>query len=170
MNPVGGGKLTEDSKFLRKIAEGVGAVSVPDLAVRYLMSNPNVDTVISGISKIADVADSVASVDAGPFTDDRLARIRAFLDMVSIEHTGFCTGCGYCMPCPNGVEIREIMYAIYDERYWGFMAAARERYAGIQGTKAEACTRCGQCAPKCTQHLDIPAEMNYALKRFAAAK
>ncbi|MDX9976116.1 MAG: aldo/keto reductase [FCB group bacterium] len=167
MNPVGGGKLTEDGKYLAKLAEGVGAESVPDLAIRYLMSNPNIDTIISGISKGSDVDSSIASVDAGALSKDQMARIHAFLEMVSVEHTGFCTGCGYCMPCPNNVDIREIMAAIYDERYWGLREAARQRYTEIRGSKAEACTKCGQCAPKCTQHLDIPAEMAYALKRLA---
>lgn len=168
MNPVGGGKLTEASRFLLKLAEGVEAGSVPDLAIRYIMSNPAVDTIISGISKTSDIDMAIGSVKDGPFNDDQLARIHAFLEMVSIEHTGFCTGCGYCMPCSNGIDVREVMAAIYDERYWGFTEAARQRYARISSPKAEACTKCGQCLPKCTQKLDIPVEMEYALKRLAA--
>jgi predicted aldo/keto reductase-like oxidoreductase len=169
MNPVGGGKLAEPSTFLTKLAQGVGAKDVPDLAIRYLMSNPNLDTIISGISKPSDVDDSIASVNAEAFTVDELKRIHAYLDLVSPQQTGFCTGCGYCLPCPNGVEIRDIMYAIYDDRYWGFTQAARRRYGNIEGKRADACTKCGVCVPKCTQHLDIPGEMTYALKRLAVA-
>ena len=44
----------------------------------------------------------------------------------------------------NGINVREVMYAIYDERYWGFAEAARQRYARLDGPKAEACTKCGQ--------------------------
>ncbi|MBI5094970.1 MAG: aldo/keto reductase [Candidatus Hydrogenedentes bacterium] len=166
MNPVGGGKLTEESVYLARIAEGVNAVSVPDMAIRYVLTNPSVNTIISGISKMSDVDEVMASAASGPFSPEEMARIDAFLELVSIEHTGFCTGCGYCMPCEHGVDIREIMYAIYDERYWGFSQGARARYEGIKGAKAEACDHCGKCEPKCTQKLKIMEEMQYALSRF----
>jgi hypothetical protein len=166
MNPVGGGKLAEASTLLSKLAEGVHAESAPDMAIRYILTNPSVDTIISGISKTSDVDDALASAQRAAFTAAEMARINAFLELVSVDHTGFCTGCGYCMPCANGVDIREIMSSIYDERYWGFTQAARDRYNRIKGPKAEACNRCGQCEPKCTQKLKIMDEMRYALCRF----
>lgn len=166
MNPVGGGKLAEASALLSKVAEGVHAVSVPDMAIRYILSNPAVDAIISGIGRMSDVDDAVTSTGHGPFSSAEITRINAFLELVSVDHTGFCTGCGYCMPCVNGLDIREIMSAIYDERYWGFTQAARERYNRIKGPKADACNRCGQCEPKCTQKLKIMDEMRYASCRF----
>ncbi len=165
MNPVGGGKLSEPSKVLLNLAGQVGADTVPELALRYILSSSFVDTVIVGMSKKSDVDEAVAAAERDAFSPADQARIEAFLQLISIENTGFCTNCGYCMPCPNGVEIPAVMACIYDDRYWGLTEAARHRHAHIKGN-AGLCTACGQCLPKCTQQLPIVDEMRYAQKHY----
>ncbi|MFO7478712.1 MAG: hypothetical protein R6X03_10290, partial [Methyloceanibacter sp.] len=53
-NPVGGGRLTGGNPVLGRLAAQVGAVSVADLALRYVLSNPYVTAVVSGIAKDGD--------------------------------------------------------------------------------------------------------------------
>jgi hypothetical protein len=161
MNPVGGGGLAENSPVLAALARAVGAASIPDMAIRYVLSNPGVDCVISGLSKPSDVTDTVASAEAPRFSaeqvkaiDDGIARIRG-------EAKSFCTACRYCMPCPAGIDIPAVMSCIHDARYWGWENRARDRYRGMN-TKADACTQCRQCEAKCTQHLKIVDEMMFA--------
>ncbi len=166
MNPVGGGKLAEASPVLMELAREVGATSVPDLAVRYVLSNPNIDTMISGLSKLSDVDDTIDSVERGPFGPDHVAHIDKFLESLSRESLEFCTSCRYCMPCPEGIDIPAIMSCIYDYRYWGFHEASRRRYGNMKTEKADACVQCGQCEEACTQHLKIMEEMAYATETF----
>jgi predicted aldo/keto reductase-like oxidoreductase len=78
MNPVGGGRLVGPSDVIQRIAEEVGAVSVADLATRYVLSNPNVDTMLCGMSKPSDVDDTVASVNRGAFSGDQVEQINDF--------------------------------------------------------------------------------------------
>jgi len=167
MNPVGGGRLAEPSPVLARLAEEIGAASVPDLAIRYLMSNPNVDTILSGVGKASDIRDSIASAEAGPFSGDQLRRIHEYMAEVSEGASRLCTGCEYCLPCPAGIAIPEIMACVMDDRYWGFTASARDRYRR-QATGADACTECGACEEKCTQKLAIREDMAYARQRFGA--
>ncbi len=162
MNPVGGGKLAASSGFLMDLAREVGAESVAELAVRYVLSNPNVDTLIDGIAKRADVDDSVRFAEAGPFTKPQMRTIDKVLKNVSHAVSNFCTGCKYCMPCPQGVNIPEVMACIQDERYWGLSESARKRYQAIAAGHADACEECGVCETKCTQKLRIMEEMRYA--------
>jgi predicted aldo/keto reductase-like oxidoreductase len=172
MNPVAGGRFGENSEVFRPLLERVGSVSCPDLAVRYVLSNPNVDTIITGIHKTADVDDTLASAARPGFTGEQLREIDAFIEGLSRENIGFCTACGYCMPCPEDVNIPKVMEAVYNDKFLGFHEGARKLHrdiktAGwIKGTNAEACTDCGACAEKCTQKLAVPEEMEFARTRL----
>jgi len=167
MNPVGGGKLGEDSELFLKLAAEVDARNVPDLAMRYILSNPSVTTIVSGISNRRDVDAAVAAAEAPRFTQPQMAAIDAFLDRIGKEKDGFCTGCKYCMPCPQRIDIPAVMSCIHDHRFLGFRKTARERYRQIKDARADACAQCGQCETKCTQKLKIVEEMEYAKRHLA---
>lgn len=166
MNPVGGGSLTHKSPVFDDLAERVGAVSLPDLAVRFVLSNPNVDTILCGVNKPSDIDDTVASANRGAFSTEQMEAIQAFVKERSPESVGFCTGCGYCMPCPNGVKIQRIMGLIYRDRYLGFHDTARAAYRSIKNGTAADCTRCGECEKKCTQGLKIMEELAWAEQEY----
>jgi len=168
MNPVGGGKLTEASPILMEIARAVGAISVPDLALRYLLSNPALDTFLCGMTRDTDVDDCLASLARGPLAAPAVAEIDAFLDRVDPQNAHFCTGCRYCLPCPQGIEIPAIMSCVYDQRFLGLAESASKRYASLK-VKAGACAECGQCEERCTQHLAIVKELAFAAATFPAA-
>jgi hypothetical protein len=169
MNPLAGGQLAHDSPVLRGLAEDVGARSLPELALRYLMSNPAVTSVISGISRTSDVDDTVVAVNQGAFPPESMERIRRVLSGIHANRKGFCTGCRYCLPCPAEIEIPAVMGAIAQSRFWGLEASARTALRDQKGPKAEACTRCGQCEARCTQRLRIMDEMEYAARNLSPA-
>ena len=167
MNPVGGGVLAEPSGILQELAASVGAETVPELAIRFVLSNPDVTTIISGISEHADVDNTIAAAEKPPFSTEAMQQISRFLDDRTPEKTGFCTGCKYCMPCPYGIDIPAVMSCINQARYWGLKQQATRKYARIKGPRADACTQCGACEEKCTQNLPIREEMKYAAKYLA---
>ncbi len=163
MNPCGGGKFAGHSPVFMKIASAVGAGSVADLAIRYVNSNPNVDTLLCGIAKKSDVADTIASVERSKFTREQIDVINQALDELSREK--FCTGCKYCLPCPADIDIPAILNLVYEDRILGFRATAVDNYKNIK-VKADACIKCGQCEAKCTQKISIIDELAAAHKAY----
>ena len=97
--------------------------------------------------------------DAPAMTEERLALI----EKDRAELTGsFCRGCGYCMPCPVGIEINNcarmsLMIRRSPSAGW-LTPAAQEKMR-----KIESCLHCGRCKSKCPYGLDTPAllEKNY---------
>ena len=166
MNPVGGGRLAHESHVLRNLAAKVGAVSGADLAIRYVRSNPDIDTLISGLTRLSDVDDTLASVERGPFGPDALEEMHRFISGIRLEASAFCTQCRYCQPCPAGIDIPAIMNLIFDARHWGWEAESRRRYQALNKPRAEACTRCGACEKKCPQKLAIMASLQDAIALF----
>jgi hypothetical protein len=86
-----------------------------------------------------------------------------------LEHRSrmICTGCGYCMPCPEGVDIPANFRALGDAEVFGLEQPARERFERLRTAKdgdrsALACARCGSCLPKCPQEIDIIAQLEHA--------
>ncbi|MFP4380712.1 MAG: aldo/keto reductase [Candidatus Sumerlaeia bacterium] len=166
MNPVGGGKFAEESPVLHKLAESVGCESIPELAVRYVLSNPNVDTIINGISKLSDVDGTIKAAEKGAFSKEQMARIDAWHEEFSRENQHFCTACGYCMPCPTGINIPKIMGLVFEDKFLGLKNAAKGGYRWAGKVKADACIMCGACEKKCTQQLEIIKEMTYAAQEY----
>lgn len=169
MNPVGGGKLAQSSDKLMQLAREVGAQSVPDLAIRYILSNPHIDTVICGLTRLQDVDDSIASAQAGPFEEGAIERIQAFLRDIEVQQAAFCTSCGYCLPCPEGIDIPTVLSCLFEDQYWGLHEAARARYEGIKTPKADACVVCGSCEEQCTQGLNITELMQQCTELFGTS-
>ena len=167
MNPVGGGKLAEESPVLLQLANEVGAESVADLAVRYVLANPNVDTILCGMSKPSDVDDTIESAGRPAFPAGTVERINSFFEQLSREQVHFCTACGYCQPCPAGIKIPSVMGAIYDDRFLGLKENAKQAYHGAtREVKTTACTECGKCEEKCTQGLEIIKELKWAFSQY----
>ncbi len=166
MNPVGGGSLAQDSPVLQQLADDIGAESIADMAVRYVVSNANIDTLLCGMTKPSDVADTIASVDRGGLEAEQLAQIQAFQSRISEAKDGFCTSCRYCLPCPQGIDIPKVMACNFDARVWGFTESPKRRYNRMPTAKADACVQCGACEEKCTQSLEIIKEMEYAAATF----
>jgi predicted aldo/keto reductase-like oxidoreductase len=77
----------------------------------------------------------------------------------------YCTGCNYCMPCPQGLNIPEIFRLMNYHRVYQISAYAREQYAMIGKVdwmnykNAAACIDCGICEQKCPQKLKIREQL-----------
>jgi uncharacterized protein len=75
----------------------------------------------------------------------------------------YCTGCNYCMPCPNEVNIPVNFRYMNYYKVYGIKETARDLYRKIgssdtwwvKGKNAAACIACGECEPKCPQHIPI---------------
>ncbi|RKY66327.1 MAG: aldo/keto reductase [Candidatus Latescibacterota bacterium] len=165
MGPVGGGRLGVPSPEIQRMIPG-GPKSTPEIALRFVLANPNVSVALSGMNELKQVEENAATASRQePLSQKELAQIKAALDENERLAELYCTGCGYCMPCPNGVDIPENFRLMNYHRIYGLTEYAQERYAQlgqkrnprgeIQPAWAAACVECGQCEAKCPQNIRI---------------
>jgi predicted aldo/keto reductase-like oxidoreductase len=166
MGPVGGGRLGAPNEALEAL--GASVARIPELALRFVLCNPNVDMALSGMSTMEHVQENIAvcsddltlSAEDQQIITEQLERLKKAADL-------YCTGCKYCLPCPNKVDIPRI-FDIYNQgRIYGFNKDARSNYAGWtekqkETTIASACVECGECEPKCPQNIPIIAQLKEA--------
>ncbi|MHB9133954.1 MAG: aldo/keto reductase [Armatimonadota bacterium] len=173
MGPVAGGRLGISSEVFEGMIPGVQRV--PELAMRFVLSNPNVSVALSGMSTMEQVEENIAvCADPMSLTDDDRAAIEEHLVRLQKLAELYCSGCGYCQPCPQEVPISHIFNIYNTARVYGLWELAQNNYAQIgvsqwsKGNKADACVECGECEDKCPQKLPIRkqlAEAHAALKK-----
>lgn len=165
MNPLGGGSFLRNNIVINKIANKVRCSSVPELGIKFILSNINITGILSGISSKEDVDNSISFLKEGKFTNEQIDLInREIKELSKLE--GFCTSCHYCMPCPKRIDIPSVMQSIFIEKYTGDKELAKENYSKIVGQRADACILCGKCEKKCTQKLTIMDTMKYIKEEY----
>lgn len=133
-----------------------------ELALQWIWNQPEVSVVLSGMSTMEQVEEDCTFADrSGPgiLTSDDLAlvdRIReAYQGLIPVP----CTACGYCTPCPNGVEIHKIFQVYNDSTMYANPEMGKMRYQGRMGLNEEQqatnCFECGECMEVCPQGIDI---------------
>ena len=166
MGPVGGGRI---SGMPPEIAQrfGVQVRSSAELALRFVMTNPNVNVALSGMSTIQQVEENAAiASNATPLSAAELAGIEAAMVENRRMSDLYCTGCNYCAPhCPQDIVIPRIFELMNYHRVYAITDHVREQYKGIgstpwnKGSKADACIECGVCEDYCPQHIEIRKQL-----------
>ena len=163
MGPVGGGRLGAASEVLASLIPNIKRV--PELALRFVLANPNVSVALSGMSTMQHVEENVkVASDEVSLTQEHRVQIQDHLDQMSKMAGLYCTGCNYCKPCPNKVDIPGVFQRHNMGRVYGLWEHARQAYAGLMNRKeaGDACLQCGECEPKCPQHIEIRRQLEEA--------
>lgn len=165
MGPLGGGRVSGlPGELAARL--GVKVRSSAELALRFVFSNPHIDCALSGMENLAMLEENAAVASRGdPLSQDEVKAINDMMEENAKLAQLYCTGCGYCLPCPAQVNIPHIFRMMNNYRIYGIKEYARKGYADIgvnewiPGNKADACTECGLCETKCPQKLPIRAQL-----------
>jgi predicted aldo/keto reductase-like oxidoreductase len=139
-----------------------------------VLSNRNVDIALSGVSTIEQLEENakVADNDA-VLSPAELTKVEAMQKENERLAGLYCTGCKYCMPCPEGLDIPEIFTMMNYHRVYQITEFAKASYAEIgnvpwkQYKNAAACVECGECEAKCPQSLPIREQLKETHKALA---
>lgn len=155
MNPLGGGLIPQHPDAFDFI-RAPGDPDVVTAAIRFLVSDPGITTALIGFSSIEHVDAAVRALDA--FTPHPLAHLEEIRAHIEQGFNEMCTGCGYCLPCPQGIPIPQYMDVHNLKQLGASDADLRNRLAdhwNIDPAGANRCIECGLCESRCTQHLPI---------------
>ena len=173
MEPLRGGKLV---KNLPEKAKKVFAAHEPhrtpaQWAFRWLWDQEEVTVVLSGMNSDAMVRDNMATASdtrPGELTEADQAMLRQVVAAINEGTKVGCTGCGYCQPCPKGVDIPGT-FAAWNRRYsegkfWGLVEYFMCTTLRPNGCAASNCVDCGKCEQHCPQGIPIRQKLKEARK------
>lgn len=173
MEPLRGGKLVN---MLPKEAKALMAAnekrrSPAEWAFRWLMQQPEVSCVLSGMNSMEMLEENIRianDVQIGEF-DDEDNKLMA--DVKNIINAGIkvnCTACRYCMPCPGNIDIPGT-FSSYNTMYTESKAGGRREFLQAVALQKETrkCINCGKCEAHCPQKLEVRKELEKADKELA---
>ena len=160
MEPILGGKLAGPPPAIQRVFKRAHSKrSAVDWALQWVWNQPEVTLVLSGMSSFQQVVENLQSADSagiGALEEQELQLIREVRSRYRKLAPIPCTRCGYCMPCPNGVDIPQNLTLYNEGLMFGRPDLARRQYGFVaEKARSTACTQCRECEPKCPQSIPI---------------
>ena len=185
MEPIKGGKLANPTPGVVEILEKASIKrTLVDWALQFLWNKIEVSVVLSGMGSYQMVKENLISasnsgIDQFTLQEEEILEqiAQAFRKVIKIP----CTACGYCLPCPNGVNIPGNLGYINElawgrekkilENWYGSMAKTNEELKENPGEgNSSLCIKCGECLEACPQSIDIPTELEKINEIFGNGK
>lgn len=175
MEPLRGGMLVNElpDGAQRSFREASSVLTPAQWGMQWLFNLPEVTCVLSGMNDIQQIIDNAAVaelVEPDSLDESTFAVYDRVIEAINGEGTIGCTGCHYCSPCPQGVDIPTCFH-IYNSGLSKSWPARRYEY--IQGTSlggvstnAGKCVQCGACEPRCPQELPIRDLLEQVTKQY----
>ena len=134
--------------------------SAVEWAFRWLCNHPEVAVVLSGCNEASQIDENLQifdRVEAGIMSEEELKLMDSVREAYISRTKIGCTGCRYCMPCPNGVDIPGVfaswnnvsLYKTDPKSDWMFRMILEKKNG------ADNCVSCAACEAACPQHLNI---------------
>jgi len=173
MEPLRGGKLTDKMpEEIQALWDSAETRRTPaEWALRWVWDHEEVSIALSGMSTMSQLMENIKIAEeayTGSLSEKELkliGKVRAsYRRMLKID----CTGCAYCMPCPNGVNV-PLNLSLYNDTFmfkdsevnvllYNHMLSPEQR--------ASNCSECGECEDQCPQHIEIREELKNVHKRL----
>ena len=171
MEPLRGGRLVQNiPEKIKKLWNMAETKRTPiEWAFQYLWNRNDVDCVLSGMTSLNQVKENIeiaSKLDAISENDQELIREVARTYKTFLGNK--CTRCGYCMPCPHGVDIINCLTEYNIAHMMGNPKASAMQYFSLidDNARADSCVDCKECIAFCTQMLDIPHELEKVHEYF----
>ncbi len=155
MCPVAGGVLGYPSDAIRDAVDM--DLSTPAVALRFVLSNPDVSTACSGMNTLEMLEENVRTVREFDPQEATFTQISEGVDKLR-QQLGdqFCTSCRYCAECPEGLEIWRLMDIWQNWKAFGLEEWARNALKDLPEEKGPGrCSSCGSCEESCPNNLPI---------------
>jgi uncharacterized protein len=177
MEPLRGGLLAKEIPVAKEILAKAPVQRTPaEWGLSWVWNHPEVTVVLSGMSTQEQVVQNVACAEkghAGSLKKDDLAVISKVKQALAARIRIPCTGCRYCMPCKNGVDIpgcfeffnQAHIYDAKEESGGIYSWALGGIFGGIPGF-ASCCLACGECEEKCPQGLPVQQHLKEVAAYF----
>ena len=173
MEPLRGGKLVNNlpEKAKRAFAAMPQLRTPAEWGLRWLWNQPEVTVVLSGMNSREMVLENIRTacdVTLGEQGEREAALYAEVVKAINENIKVGCTACGYCQPCPMGVDIPGT-FALYNSYYAESSTAAKWDYVKCttlrkNSTAASQCIGCGKCEKHCPQGISIREELKNAQK------
>lgn len=167
MEPLRGGRLATrlPEQFAARFAAHSSQRTPAEWALRWVASQPGVVTILSGMSCFPQLEENLSILSApdatvGAMTDEELTMVAGIAEEWRALSLIGCTGCNYCQPCPNGVNIPACFNAYnYSQSPWddARLKSTRDYALDLIAKQADGsrCLACGQCEAVCPQGIKI---------------
>lgn len=169
-NPV---ESQGEELFIKALNKGMGTIAMkpiaggafgkPDLSLKYIINSDLITVAIPGMDSVGQVSKNASIGEKiSPLTEEEKEEIKREIEDLGNE---FCRRCGYCKPCPEGIDIPNVfIFEGYVTRY-NLAEYGKSRYKTLP-VKADACVRCRKCEKKCPYNLPIVEKLKHAVKTF----
>ena len=173
MEPLKGGRLTDAvPPSVQKLWDDFGTDRTPaQWAFKWLANMPEVTLMLSGMSAKAQLEEYFRTLSADDIAELTDAE-KELIDKASDEYNRLikysCTGCQYCMPCPQKLEIPKLITYLNDWNAYEQNPSTKFEYTTWipDGRHASDCIGCKACEEKCPQKLPIAQAMKEAEEAF----
>lgn len=170
MEPLRGGKLAKVPASVQNVFNQ-GEVKRPpfEWALKWLWNQPEISVVLSGMNEMEQLQENMriaSETEANSLKVKELEMFKQARTTYRKELKIGCTGCGYCMPCPNGVDIPSCFNIFNNYHMFGPAEGGFYRMLKMYGQEASNCLECGICEEHCPQSIAIPEELKNVAALF----
>ncbi len=159
MEPLKGGKLASSPVDVLQVWNRSATSRTPvQWALKWLHSLSGISVVLSGMSSMEQLEDNIRiSSDNGHLTPADIDIVKEAADIYRSRTRVDCTGCKYCIPCPQNIAIPDIFEMYNNAHVYGSMEESRKSYESLVEKESDSsqCVECGLCEEKCPQNLTI---------------
>jgi Predicted oxidoreductases of the aldo/keto reductase family len=156
MEPLRGGKLAVNlpPRALDSFSAADASMSPAQYALKWLFDQKEIGLVLSGMKDEVILASNIEALSLPPLDEARQNAIKQACLAISETMLVPCTACGYCVPCPKGVDI-PMCFAFYNDTTSNKLMAKVNYVMRAANHQASKCEGCGKCEKHCPQQIAI---------------
>ena len=173
MEPLKGGVLADYvPQEVQEIWESAPLRRTPtEWALRYLWNIPEISVVLSGMNTLEQLQENLKTAEEGLPHSLTTEEMKIMEDVKQVYHGKIsveCSRCGYCMPCPSGINIPQCLsYLNQAEMLEDYSEVKNQYYFMLKDfERAGNCLECGLCEELCSQHLPIREQLRNVEKKM----